>query len=198
MTKYVLNSGGWRNYPDRAKEFFAEVFKDTSKNPKVLVCLFAVAREDWDARFTSSVERIKAVSPEGIAPTFELAMPSTFAQQVANADVVSINGGDDHLLMCWLKQFDLPKIFDDKTVATSSASSHALSAHFWSADWRTCLDGLGILHIKFLAHYKSSYGSTDQRGPIDWDAALAELKKYGDSNLPIHAMEEGRFAIIKK
>lgn len=198
MTKYVLNSGGWRNYPDRAKEFFAEVFKDAGKSPKVLVCLFAVAREDWDARFASSIERITAASPEGISPTFELAMPGTFTKQVAETDVVSINGGDDHLLMYWLKQFDLPKIFDGKTVATSSASSHALSTHFWTCDWRMCLDGLGVLPIKFLAHYKSDYGSTDHRGPIDWDAAYAELVKYGDLNLPIHAMEEGRFVVITK
>lgn len=197
MTKYVLNSGGWHNYPDRAKEFFGEVFKNASKNPIVLVCLFAVPREDWDARFASSVERITSVSPEGITPTFELALPDTFAQQIANAEVVSINGGDDHLLMFWLKQFDLPKIFDNKTIATSSASSHALSIHFWSADWRTCLDGLGILPIKFLAHFKSTYGSIDQRGPIDWAAANAELEKYGDTKLPIHAMEEGRFVILK-
>lgn len=198
MTKYVLNSGGWRNYPNRAKEFFAEVFKDTGTNPKVLVCLFAVAREDWDARFASSVERIKSVLPEGTSPTFELAMPDTFTKQVADADVVSINGGDDRLLMHWLKQFELLKIFDGKTVATSSASSHALSTHFWSADWRMCLDGLGILPIKFLAHYKSNYGSTDQRGQIDWDAAYAELEEYGDPRLPIHAMEEGRFVVYEK
>lgn len=195
MTKYVLNSGGWRNYPDRAKEFFAEVFKDTSKKPKVLVCLFAVAREDWDPRFASSVERIQSVAPKGIAPTFELAYPATFAEQAQAADVIYISGGDDHLLQHWLKQFELPKIFGGKTVATSSASSHALSTHFWTCDWRMCLDGLGILPIKLLAHYKSSYGSTDQRGPIDWDTAYAELEKYGDHKLPIHAMEEGRFVV---
>lgn len=195
MTKYVLNSGGWRNYPDRAKEFFAKVFKDTGKNPKVLVCLFAVAREDWDARFESSVERIKVVSPAGIAPSFDLAYPATFAKQAQAADVIYISGGDDHLLMYWLKQFDLPKIFDGKTVATSSASSHALSTHFWTCDWRMCLDGLGILPIKFLAHYKSNYGNTDQRGPIDWDAAHAELQRYGDEVLPIIALEEGNSVV---
>ncbi len=196
MTKFVLNSGGWRNEPDRAKQFFAEVFKDVGKTPKVLLCFFAVPREDWDARFETSIERIKTVTPEGVTPTFELAYPATFSQQAQAADVIYISGGDDHLLMHWLKQFDLSKIFGGKTVATSSASSHALSTHFWSADWRMCMDGLGILPIKFLAHYKSSYGSTDQRGPVDWAAALAELEKFGDPKLPISAMEEGRFVVI--
>lgn len=196
MTKYVLNSGGWRNYPDRAKEFFAEVFKDAGKNPKVLVGLFAVAREDWDAKYADSIECIKNVTPDSITPTFDLAYPAKFFQQAQAADVIYISGGDDHLLQYWLKQFDLPKLFDGKTIATSSASSHALSTHFWTCDWRMCLDGLGILPIKFLAHYKSEYGNTDQRGPIDWAAAYAELEKYGDPKLPIHAMEEGRFVVI--
>lgn len=197
MTTYVLNSGGWRNYPDRAKEFFAEVFKNSGNNPKVLVCLFAMPRDEWDVKYDQNIERIRKVLPEGIAPTFTLAEPASFPAQVMAADIVYITGGVDQLVLHWLKQFDLAKIFEGKTVATSSASSHALSTHFWSADWRMCLDGLGILPIKFLAHFKSAYGSTDKRGPIDWDAAKAELEKCGDPKLPIHAMEEGRFVVLQ-
>lgn len=197
MTKYVLNSGGWRNEPEHAKEFFAEIFKALEKSPKVLLCFFAVPREDWDTKYAESVERIRNVTPEDTTPTFDLAYPATFAQQVQNADVIYISGGDDHLLMYWLKQFDLPKIFESKTVATSSASSHALSTHFWTCDWRMCLDGLGTLPIKFLAHYKSDYGNTDHRGPVDWDAAYAELEKYGEQTLPIVALEEGNFMTQK-
>ncbi len=196
MTKYILNSGGWRNYPDRAKEFFAEVFRDASKHPKVLMCFFAVPREDWDTKYAESIERVQNVSPDSVAPSFDLAFPATFVQQVKDADVVYISGGDDHLLQYWLRQFDLQKLFDGKTVATSSASSHALSKQFWTCDWRMCMNGLGVLPIKFLAHFKSDYGSTDHRGPIDWDAAYTELQAFGDTTLPIHALEEGRFVVI--
>jgi hypothetical protein len=59
------------------------------------------------------------------------------------------------------------------------------------------MDGLGILPMKFIAHYKSSYGGNDPRGPIDWDKAYSELSKYGDTSLPIHALEEGHFIVIK-
>jgi hypothetical protein len=197
MTKYILNSGGWRNYPDRAKEFFAEICKDQGSNPKMLLCFFAVPREDWDTKYAENQERINAVVPAGVQPMFDLAYPATFAQQVAASDIIYISGGDDHLLMYWLRQFDLPKLFAGKVIATSSASSHALSTHFWTCDWRMCLDGLGILPIKFLAHYNSAYGSTDRRGPIDWEAAKAELEKYGDAKLPLHALEEGRFVVIQ-
>lgn len=60
------------------------------------------------------------------------------------------------------------------------------------------MDGLGILPIKFLAHYKSDFGASDPRGPIDWEKAYDELSKYGDTSLPIHALEEGYFVIINQ
>ena len=51
MTKYILNSGGSRNYPDRAKKFFAEVVKGLGKTPRLLICCFAQPREDWEKKF---------------------------------------------------------------------------------------------------------------------------------------------------
>lgn len=50
---------------------------------------------------------------------------------------------------------------------------------------------LGVLPIKFLAHFKSHYGDIDSRGPIDWDKAYRDLENYGDKSLPIFALEEG-------
>ena len=120
-----------------------------------------------------------------IEPVFEMAMPDKFEEQLQQNDAIYIHGGDDHLMQYWLKQFDIPKIWDGKVVATNSASSHALSKHFWTCDWRQLMDGLGILPIKFLAHYKSEYGEDDPRGPIDWGTALKELESYGDTSLPI-------------
>ena len=60
------------------------------------------------------------------------------------------------------------------------------------------MDGLGILPIKFIPHYKSNWGSDDPRGSIDWEAALRELEEYGDASLPIHALEEGEYIVIEK
>jgi hypothetical protein len=98
----------------------------------------------------------------------------------------------------WLGKFDLPKIWDGKVIATSSASSHALSKQYWTCDWRKCNEGLGILPIKFLAHFKSEYGTSDPRGPIDWDKARKELEEFGDKSLQIYALEEGDFEIFEK
>ena len=58
------------------------------------------------------------------------------------------------------------------------------------------MEGLNVLPIKFLAHYKSAYGAEDPRGPINWEKALEELKEYGDKDLPIYALEEGHYEVI--
>jgi hypothetical protein len=196
MTKYVLNSGGLRNEPELAKAFFTEVFKNLGNTPKLLICNFAKPREDWEEKFAQD-EKMDCL-PDGVNPKFELAFPNTFVEQIKNSDAIYIHGGDDHLLQYWLQQFDLPAIWDGKVVATNSASSHALAKHFWTCDWRETMDGMGILPIKFLAHYQSGFGTNDPRGPIDWEKALEELEQYADTSLPIHALNEGGYVVIEQ
>ena len=198
MVKYVLNSGGIGNNPELGKKFFAEVVDGLGNSPKVLLCFFAQKREEWEERFSSSSINLKEYMPSGVEPTFELAFPQTFEEQIKNADAVYIPGGDDHLVQYWLRQFDIPQIWDGKVVATNSASSHALSSQFWTCDWRMCMNGLEILPIRFLAHYESEYGAEDPRGPIDWQKAYKELESFGDTSLPIHALREGEFIVIQK
>lgn len=198
MTKYILNSGGSKNNPDKAKFSVAEALKDKGQSPKILFCFFAQKREDWERIYKEKMDGFKAMMPNGIKPSFELALPDRFIEQINKSDIIIISGGDDHLVQYWLKQFDIPKIWQDKTVVASSASSDALSQHFWTCDWRQCMDGLAILPIKFIPHYKSNFGADDPRGPIDWDKAYDELKKYGNKDLPIHALPEGEFLVIEK
>jgi len=197
MTKYILNSGGYRNNPEKAKQFFAEIVKGLGDNPSFLVVSFAQPREDWEAKFIEDKEGRFKEYMEGVTPVYELALPGNFEDQVRHSDVIYMHGGDDILLQHWLKKFDIPKIWEGKVVATSSASSDALSRYYWGGDWRVCGEGLNILPIKFLPHFKSSYGENDSRGPINWDKALEALKAYKE-DLPIYALKEGEYVIIEK
>jgi len=198
MTKYVINSGGSRNNPELAKKYFTEIVKGLGKKPNILCCFFAEKRENWEKKFDKYTDGFKDLLPKGIVSSFELAFPEKFIEQIKKADIIYIPGGDDLLLQYWLRQFDIPKIWQGKVVATSSASSNALSKHFWTCDWRQCMDGLGILNIKFLPHYMSDYGLDDSRGPIDWQKGYNELKNFGDKTLPIHALKEGEYIVIEE
>ncbi|KKR20009.1 MAG: hypothetical protein UT48_C0024G0006 [Parcubacteria group bacterium GW2011_GWE2_39_37] len=197
MPKYILNSGGLRNEPEKSRLFFIEIVKGLGETPKILFCFFAEKREVWEEKFETYKKHFSELAID-IAPTFELAFPDKFIEQMKNNDAVIIFGGDDHLVMYWLGQYNLYEICKSKVVATSSAGTNALVKHFWTCDWRKCFDGLGILPIKFIAHYESDYGNNDPRGPIDWQKGYNELAEYGDTSLPIHALEEGKFIVIEK
>ena len=197
MTKYILNSGGLRYYPEKAKKFNLEIVKDLGNNPRILFCFFAMPRERWEEKFTDYSRRFLESMSDGVAPKIELALPEKFEKQLKNSDAVVIHGGDDNLLLHYLKQYNLPASWRDKVVAGSSAGSDALAKHFWTCDWRKCLDGLGILPIKFIPHYKSGFGDNDPRGAINWEQAYQELVEYGDKSLPIHSLEEGNFVVIE-
>ena len=197
MTKYVVNSGGIRKNPVKEKEFFTEVIKGLGKSPNILFCMFAKAREDWEEKFIEYQKGFKNAISDKINPVFQLALPDIFVAQVNKADAIIIYGGDDHLVQYWLKQYDIPKIWQGKTIATSSAGSDVLVQHYWTSDWRQCMDGLGILPIKFIPHYQSDYGAGNAEGPIDWEKAYNKLEEYGDKSLPIHALKEGDFIVIE-
>jgi len=198
MTKYIINSGGAKNNPEGFKKSIAETLKGLGNNPKILFCMFAQPREDWGISYQEKVEGFKSMVPEGVEPVFAMALPDKFVEQTKEADVIVILGGDDHLIQYWLSKFDLKKLFDGKVVAGGSAGSDVLVKHFWTCDWRQCMDGLGILPIKFIPHYQSAYGADDPRGSIDWNKAYQELENYEDKSLPIHALKEGEFIVIKQ
>ncbi len=198
MTKYILNSGGTSSHPEKAFKFFNEIVKDLGKNPRILFCFFAQKREDWEEKFEKYKKGFNEKMQDGINPEFELAFPDKFINQVKENNAIVIFGGDDTLVQYWLGKFDLPKIWENKVVASNSAGSNALVESSWTCDWRKCIDGLGILPIKFIPHYKSTkYSKKDPRGPIDWNNALKELEEYGDKSSPIHALEEGDFTVIE-
>lgn len=194
MTKYILNSGGIRKDDDKRLEYFKELVGH-QEEPKVLVCLFAMPREEWEVKYPEYKAWVLEVAPSA---EVLLAMPSKFEQQVEWSEGIYIHGGDDHLASYWLSKYELAKLFEGKTIAANSAGSISLSMHGWSADWRNCVDGMGLLPIKFIAHYKSdSYTSNDPRGPIDWEAAKDSLAAHGDADLPLHALEEGDYIVVE-
>ena len=130
MTKYVLNSGGLRNEPEKAKKFLAEVLNGLGDKPHMLMCHFAQPRGEWEEKFRELQRTFDKWYPENIEATTELALPESFQKQIEGADALYLHGGDDDLVGDLLRQFDILRIWDGKVVATNSASSHALAKHF--------------------------------------------------------------------
>ena len=198
MTKFVIQSGGLKKEPEAARRYFAELLSGLGSKPKLLWCFFATLPDDCNERFENYTELFRPFIPKGIETLNNNARVEDFETQVRNADAIYLHGGKVAPLKEILSKYNLAELFKDKSVGTNSASSMVLAKHTWSCDERKLEDGLGFFDIKFLAHFKSDYGSGDPRGPIDWDAAYQELEEYGDQNLPMYALEEGEFVVIEK
>lgn len=196
MTKYILNSGGIKHQPELKKQFHQEMVKGLANKLQILIVLFPQPREYWEQKYSLSCESIKSDIRDHDMQ-FELAFPDIFEAQVKRADIIYMSGGDDALCRYWFSNYNLSELFTDKIVVTNSATSEMLSASFWTCDWRQCSNGFGILPIKFMPHFHSDFGKDDPRGPIDWPAAQRELAEYGDQNLPVYTLEEGRYEVFK-
>jgi hypothetical protein len=79
---------------------------------------------------------------------------------------------------------------EGKTVAGTSAGGDALSRYYYGLDDKEMREGLGLVPLKFIPHFKSDYHGWE----FDWDKAYNELKAYKE-DLPILALAEGQFEI---
>lgn len=82
MTKYILNSGGSKRYPDKADKFNKEIVKDLGSSPRILFCFFATPRELWEEKFTQYSQRFLLSMESGVSPEIDLAFPDKFFEQV--------------------------------------------------------------------------------------------------------------------
>jgi peptidase E len=197
MTKYIVQSGSIKKYPEKMTKYFSEIFKDVHDAPNVLWCFFAIDSEDRQKRYDTYTKLFLSYFPDRTVSTSQLASVDDFEKQVDWADVIMFQGGSTELLMKELKKFDLEILLKGKVVSGSSAGAHMFARHFWSADSRVCGNGFDVLPIKVASHFYSNYGENDPRGPIDWEAAKKELEEYGDTSLPVYALEEGEFVVLK-
>lgn len=199
MTKYVLNSGGLKNQPERVRLFMQEVVSGLGSDINILLCFFAEPEtHTWQERFETMSHLLQEWSPKGFTLHCSLATDyESFEQKVKENDVIYLHGGITAHAVKVFSQYDLPKVFSGKVVASNSAATHMLSESFWSADDRELGHGLNVVPVRTIAHYKSHFGSDDPRGPIDWQKAYDDLAAYGDTSLPIHALKEGEFIVME-
>lgn len=196
MTTYILAGGAIGKDIQSEQLLHAEIVKNLGPAPKIVVCYWAQPRETWEGRFDYYQDKVIQLFPKNVTPQLSLAMPSTFEEQMKNADVVYITGGDDMLLQSYMREFDLQSLFKNKVVVGSSAGVNVLVDSFWTCDWRECKKGLGLLQIKVITHFLSEYGSEDKRGPIDWQKGKKELETFSTS-LPMYMIKEGEFVVIE-
>jgi len=196
MTKYILAGGYIHKAPDGGRAFFEELVRGfEDKRPiKILNCLFAIDEGSWKMKLKENREAFSKY-----IGNFELILadPEKFAEQVKSADVIFLQGGYTKPLVDNLREnSDWIKYLDGKTVAGTSAGGDAIAKYYSVLKTSRVGDGLGLLPIKFIPHWKSNY-SDDEVRDIDWGAELNKMREYKE-DLPIHTLAEGEFKVFNR
>lgn len=159
-TKFILHGGFNPSQSDEDNtDFYREILKDAPQNAKVLSVPFA---KDLD-RVQISTERITKelnnVKQEKNI-TIEVATEERFIEQVQSSDVVYFHGGVSQKLLDILKNYpNLKEFLTGKTIAGESAGANVLATYFYSPKTDRVSEGLGILPLKVIPHFKKEYES---------------------------------------
>lgn len=194
MTKYILVGGYPHKATDGGQAFAEELVRGFSEPVRILECLFARPRENWDKAYEQDQEFFtRHLANKKLE--FRMANPETFREQVRWAQAIYIRGGASEAVLMALQQQSpgWEKELAGKTLAGSSAGAHAISKYYYGLDDLKIGPGLGLLSLKVIVHYRSDYNTPN----IDWDKAYSELKDFGE-DLPIKALGEGQFETIRQ
>lgn len=192
MTKYILIGGYPRKAEDGGKALAEEMAKGFQDPIKLLICYFARPRIQWEVNAVEDHLFFNGhLSPRKVE--YQMAQVDTFIEQLRWADVMYIRGGTTATLLEKLAQCgDWNKELDGKTIAGSSAGAMAIAKYDYNLDTLKLSEGLGLVPVKVLVHYRSNYNAPN----IDWDKAETELKAYKE-DLPVLCLREGEFKVYE-
>ncbi|MFA5127493.1 MAG: Type 1 glutamine amidotransferase-like domain-containing protein [Patescibacteria group bacterium] len=188
MTKYILHGGETSRPTSDNKQFFIGITSDLNNKATILCVYFARTKEKWPAMLEQDKINFSSASRQkNLNVTMADDELNNFAEQIKQADVIYLRGGDtDTLKIILNKMKNLDELWRGKIVAASSAGVYVLSKYYYSNSKDNIGDGLGILPIKSICHYKEE--KSDK---------LERLKKHGE-DLPVYAIPEEKFFIVEK
>jgi hypothetical protein len=190
-TCYLLIGGSWKRDDESVEAVCDSITRLAPKPRRILICLFGKEIYVRNERF----ERIRTMFRGRLGEVeCELAALDTFAEQSERSDVVYFDDGDNLLTEQEVGKIDhLKESLPGRLVVASSAGANVLSSAYFTRTYNQVRDGLGILPIKFIAHYGTA---ADTGKPVDWQLVKHELQIHGDTSLPVYTLEEGKFVVL--
>ena len=195
MTKYILIGGYIHKAQDGGKAFCEEVAKSFShKQPiKILDCLFARDRQDWNERFENDRDFFLKHSENF---QIELADSESFLEQVKASDGIFFQGGSPRQLMNLLMGVgDWASELDGQVVIGSSGGADTLCKYYAVGKTGNIGEGLGLLSIKIFPHWKSESDYAEGL-QIDWEKIEDNLKSHNEP-LETFCIKEGEFIVLE-
>lgn len=157
-TKFILYGGfnPAETDPDNS-EFSKELLREAPEGAKILIVPFAKEVDRW-------LPTLKRVSTElhtvkwQQSIIIEGAVEENFINQIKSADVIYFQGGSSSKLLETLKKYlDLGNHLQGKIIAGDSGGGNVLCSFFYSSKTDTIHQGLEILPVRMIPHFKEDY-----------------------------------------
>lgn len=157
-TKFILYGGfnPAETNPDNSK-FSQEILKDAPENARVLVVPFAKEPDRFLPTFERVLSELSTAKWQNNIIT-ESANEENFITQIKSADVIYFQGGSSSKLLETLKKFPaLDQLLKGKVIAGDSGGGNVLCKFFYSPKTDAVCEGLGIIPVKMIPHFKEEY-----------------------------------------
>lgn len=178
-TKFILH-GGFNpgQTTENNSSFYEEILKDTPEGAKILLVPFAKEPE----RIIPATNKVSAEFNEvkgGKNIEIEVANEEDFIRQIDSAHILYFHGGVSLKLLEALKNYpDLVEHIKGKVIAGESAGANVWARFFYSPKSDGVFEGLGILPLKIIPHYKPEHKEKlDNVGP-DLEGILLPEYEY--------------------
>jgi peptidase E len=195
-TTLILAGGNDRTTEGYAKHLEDELVKYISSRPKILSCFFSAPENEWPTKYQNWKEWF--TTNFSFDFEYDYAQKATFLQQIDEADIIYLHGGNTQLLFDSLPNVDdLKRHLEGKVVVGSSAGANTLSKDYWSSSRAVPAHGLGIVDVNIMVHYGTLSHEGRVRTPEDWKKEEVEFQKFVGAEEIIH-IPEGQFIVVQK
>lgn len=193
QTRIILHGGNSDRDTDKNNKFYNAVIESIdSEVVRVLCVYFARPERRWEDSYYDdqiSFRRIeREMSREIETKLAKSSDPEDFLRDIAEADVVFINGGIQGNLKETLLTIGEERFFEalqSKTLVGISAGANVLSKYYYSIATQGIREGTGFLDIKILTHYS------------EHDAKQLEMLKTHGEDLQIVTIPEEEYVIVR-
>jgi hypothetical protein len=194
MTTYILAGGNDRTTEGYGERLADQITARVTMHPKILSCFFSIPEQEWPTKYAQCEEWFAKNFTSGYK--YNYAQKDTFLQQIDDADVIYLHGGNTQLLFdAFPSAEDFVKRVKGKIVVGSSAGANILSKKYWSSSRAVPCKGLGILDVNIMVHYGAVNHEGLTRTDKDWQREEAEFQAFvGDGE--ITHLPEGEFVVI--
>jgi peptidase E len=190
MTKFILHGGFTRVDNELNAGYYHEITRSLAKDAKVLVIPFSRDDKEYSDVLKLETEKIQN-SATNKQLDVQIASENNLIDQIKNSDAVVIRGGNTNKLLTALKKHPSFKdAIKDKTVAGSSAGAYVLSTYYHSADSGKIHEGLKILPLRVICHFKSDQFNVTEK-------AIKAMDQY-PNNLELLVLKDHEWKVFNQ